>query len=377
MLRTSSLWRPNEGDVDFSPINVCELFEATRIDDVNQILSLTSPSSCNASYAETKTLRHPNVYRYFQLDKTADCLWLDYQTIDAVRNNGSTFRVRDESELSGVVIAYCCSQNSELCDERFAQISGGRMLLVRLPEADDMTSKEGLENAMQIIRKHKHVPSRLWSSIPCTGGSIAQARNVHNANHKSNIAAHHRKFQKLRKNLTTLANEITENTACGHFTFEWPTKNTWWSTPEMKRMKKRFQMLKVNVDGCKFGMKNKNGERQLKPWTLMTTSTLSAHEFQGMTCHEKHVHAPIVGGKVAEASAYYPFARVERIQAVSREALTDYLREKPDAEAAAVAVQYSIDALEVNKEYIVDTGCGRDLCGTIRRAKRGGGAKGV
>ena len=45
VLRTPSLWRRDEGVVDIFPINAWELLEATRIDDVNQMLTLTLPSS--------------------------------------------------------------------------------------------------------------------------------------------------------------------------------------------------------------------------------------------------------------------------------------------------------------------------------------------
>ena len=70
----------------------------------------------------------------------------------------------------GVLIEYCCSETSILCDEQFEILDGQKIVLIRLTEEHDMASKEGLDYATSLIHRYKHLPMLFWSAIPCTGG---------------------------------------------------------------------------------------------------------------------------------------------------------------------------------------------------------------
>jgi len=122
----------------------------------------------------------------------------------------------DENPLIGVLIEYCCAEDSQLCDESYAQTPSGRMLLVRLTQQDDLTTKEGLDYAMRVAGKYRHLPIWLWSSIPCTGGSPIQELNKRHRNHRRKMAAHIRVFRKLHANLISLADFVKSETIDGH-----------------------------------------------------------------------------------------------------------------------------------------------------------------
>ena len=132
------------------------------------------------------------------------------------------------SEPIGVLIEYCCSDTSILSDEQFELKNGQRIVLVRLTEEHDMSSKEGLDYAMSLIHRYRHLPMFFWSAIPCTGGSTAQRRNKHHPGHDARMAKHNRLFIRLHRNLMILGETVLKDTVNGHFVFEWPYPNDWW-----------------------------------------------------------------------------------------------------------------------------------------------------
>ena len=130
--------------------------------------------------------------------------------------------VEKEDNLLGVLIEYCCSEQSVLCAEEYIHGEGGDFKLIRLTERHDLASKEGLEYALQQGQRYGYLPMWIWSSIPCTGGSTMQAINKDQPNHPARMAKHNRLFKKLHRNLMVLCEHVVTRTVRGKVVFEWP-----------------------------------------------------------------------------------------------------------------------------------------------------------
>ena len=218
---------------------------------------------------------------------------------------------RGDDETVGVLIEYCCSPDSTLCDERFLTCPAGKVKLYRLTEGHDMRKKEGVDYALSIIEKYKDIPIVIWCSIPCTGGSTLQKENEHLPSHPARMAAHNRLFRTLHSNFMTLVNAVMK-TVAGVLVFEWPTRNTWWKRTEIVKMLELYKMQKADVNGCTLDVRaRESGILHLKPWTLASTSMDFVDTFKPYVCpnrpgHFVHKHEPIKGGTRAKDSAHYP-----------------------------------------------------------------------
>ena len=62
----------------------------------------------------------------------------------------------DPQHVAYVIIEYCCTPTSRLCDVVYNKHPDGRHVVrIRLSEEHDMTSKKGLEIALSIVDQYK------------------------------------------------------------------------------------------------------------------------------------------------------------------------------------------------------------------------------
>ena len=136
-----------------------------------------------------------------------------------------------------MLIEYCCSPSSKL-----GQIttSSRGCEVVRLTEEHDMTTDEGLNYALQAVRRAPPGALMLWASLPCTGGStfqyINQIKNLkrRNVDGLSKWVDHWTLFKQLWRNFTVLASAVHE--AGGIVAVEWPRMCMYWELTEVQAM---------------------------------------------------------------------------------------------------------------------------------------------
>ena len=135
----------------------------------------------------------------------------------------------------------------------------------------------------------------LWASIPCTGGSpwqyVNEAMYYRNGDQKAlrRLKGHRTLFRKLFWTFRRLANEVLKlgGTVCT----EWPTPCQYWRDPEVKKFMTENNMMKANLHGCAYGLKNSKGKYMKKPWSIASNAKLMvegiARKCDGntQTCH--------------------------------------------------------------------------------------------
>ena len=228
-LRSPVLWYDGADMVFHYPFNPWVMADAVERKDKAAIGSANEPVLYSTDHA-LHEFSGSDCFWHFDSHLTPDVPRLripDPENDDNVSTVSDAIRA-DLGRPIGVLIEYCCSQDSILCDEQFEDVDGQKVVLIRLTEKHDMASKEDLDYAMILINRYKDLPMFLWSSIPCTGGSTAQRRNKHRRGHDARMEKHYRLFKKLHHNLMILAGVVVEETVDGHFVFEWPYPNDWW-----------------------------------------------------------------------------------------------------------------------------------------------------
>ena len=210
------------------------------------------------------------------------------------------------------LIEYCCAENSLLGDTMFAGIG---CAVTRLTIANDLTTKAGLDYALQAI---EDTPAdhylHLWGSLPCTAGSPWQRINRRRSPHvEKRIAELKVTMSYLLENFITVAEKIIERG--GDISFEWPSSCELWNEPAVESMIHKFSLNKVKMHGCAAGLISaRTGLPVKKPWTIATSSPRVAEELGKFQCPGHEVHEPCAGAETKRTEAYTP----EMAQAVHR-----------------------------------------------------------
>ena len=146
-------------------------------------------------------------------------------------------------------------------------------------------------------------------------------------------------------------------------------------------MVKQFGLKFADFHGCRVGAQASSGMLTKKPWRLATTSIDMVDEFSDLLCtadlrrtleskerwlHENH--ELLEGSNRTAESAFYPLKTAKQAHAVFRSHFNSELNvgmpywHSEIHEAAAPAVETStLSAFDVDKWWIVDTGCRRDF----------------
>ena len=203
-----------------------------------------------------------------------------------------TYRFLQKNGVKYVLIEYCTSSDSSLCD---SQLAGRTAICVRCTKEHDMLQKSSVDALKSFIRSiPKGISIVLWAGIPCTGGSTAQNGNSRKTGHCERIRKHYLLWHSLFINFLDLSSFVLRRG--GHLVIEWPTSCRYWHEPLTLRVLAIPIWHQVNLTGCAYGLQVLSGVHEgkflAKPWRFMTTmQNMSAHI--GFTCPggSMHVHA--------------------------------------------------------------------------------------
>ena len=91
-----------------------------------------------------------------------------------------------------------------------------------------------------------------------------------------------------------------------------PARSLGWKEAIIRYFMEKLQELnkgpwQCRMDGCRYGLRNDQGEFLNKAWTILTTDLHFYNEFRLKVCLKNHQHAWVHGMDTAR-SAYYPRA---------------------------------------------------------------------
>ena len=197
------------------------------------------------------------------------------------------------------LLEVCCEDNSAL-GQCTAESKGCEIL--RITEKRDLLKDRTFNESVRFIRKDGCTLA--WVAIPCTGGSVLQFANRHHPNAQKRLGEHLRKFRLLWKRAVELMTAVMKSG--GLVVIEWPTSCLYWHYRDVKRFLRDNQFHTVNIHGCAFGMRNKDGDIVLKPWKIASSSATVTTGLDSYKCTKDHPHAELHGGHTTRSSSYSP-----------------------------------------------------------------------
>ena len=197
----------------------------------------------------------------------------------------------------------CCGPQSVLSQP---QNMAKDFICTRITEADDFTTREGQQIALDRLRGPGDV---LWYSAPCTGGCSFQRINLARGNDSTieKITAHRLLFRRLWNAFERVATIAMKRGAT--IVVEWPKSCQYWNDTQVKRFLHTRGFASAIVHGCVVGMtsvrSSMNGALVRKQWRLATNDPALA-SLLSKECHGDHHHIPVEGADVKKSEDYTP-----------------------------------------------------------------------
>jgi hypothetical protein len=145
------------------------------------------------------------------------------------------------------IIEWCCSEDSYIGSRKYNN-EATNCVTTRITAEIDGTSAEGLLYAKKRYNKLKAVPTTIFASMPCTGGTQWNTVNKNNSDGQEKIRQHVALFDKLWNNFIALVKHCDSPTTT--VVIEWPRNCSYWKFPKVKAFLESRNMAKVNFDGC-------------------------------------------------------------------------------------------------------------------------------
>ena len=206
------------------------------------------------------------------------------------------------TSTKSLLIEFACEADSALSATMLE--SGGDAIRVHKDSFDILKGKD-VRRLIEIVRKNPECD--LWSSIPCGPWSTWQYVNLsqYGPEFAAELNDARRQSQIMFAAFIRVSREVRKGG--GRIAYEWPRHCLGWSQPFMKKFLDDPEILTVNIDGCDFGMKDKNGTPIRKQWRIATNSSDLAAELGGRTCHhEKGFAHARIEGSLTPLTALYP-----------------------------------------------------------------------
>ena len=202
---------------------------------------------------------------------------------------------------SYLLIEFCCDAESIL-----GKTAPSSALVFRITEQFDAVSNEAALIKLADDAAALNVPTALWSSIPCTGGTQWQIVNVAKFGVTEKLKNHWKLFTKLWKVFERVANAVMQSR--GLIAIEWPLRCGYWQDKRVKRFLAKAECQRAVAAACMFGMRpqrqHADDEYIGKSWRVSTTSTELANALD-VRCDGRHRHVIVQGGETS-ASSFYP-----------------------------------------------------------------------
>ena len=207
-----------------------------------------------------------------------------------------------------------CSETSWLTD--CAAQHGIAARRINFKNGFDIYQYECWEKMAALRRTRR--PKKIWFSVPCT--KWCQWTNVnYNTPERREVLETMRRRERrmLRWAKDFVLQALTEDdNLCIYW--EWTHPCSGWEQRPMLELEKglwqqQHDWLECRVDGCCYGMKDKDNNLFLrKRWLIKTNDPVFAKNFRMKICPRNHEHSNIQGLETAR-SAYYPKRMVEAI----------------------------------------------------------------
>jgi hypothetical protein len=181
------------------------------------------------------------------------------------------------------IIEWCCGENSLIGSVKLNN-KDTNCITTRITEDIDASSPAGLAYAKNAYYRNRKIPTTIFASIPCTGGTAWNSVNKNNPDGEAKIEMHRKLFDKIWDNFVKLVKFCDENTTnipVG-VVIEWPKGCTYWKNSKVMAFMEFRGMLSVSFDGCYFGLQSSDNHLPIrKPWTSATCNPEIYIAFQG------------------------------------------------------------------------------------------------
>ena len=186
----------------------------------------------------------------FEFEKGSPCLPFTTSLVncptlgnDAVPAEADNSPSKDDTTWT--IILLCTEKDSLMVKHN---PFGERCKIVEITEHDDFTSEGGYQKVVDALRSPNVV---IFSSLPCTGGSLWQIPNKKHPACRRLIAKHHKLFNALFEKLLRLYREVDRRGGIP-ILFEWPRTCRYWRKPKVARFIKRQKLTLAKFDGCAY-----------------------------------------------------------------------------------------------------------------------------
>ena len=151
------------------------------------------------------------------------------------------------------MIEFCCDENSKLGQKGMYAESRG-CNVVRVTEANDVTTDQGLTFVEDIIDKCHGPSTILFAAMPCTGGSPWGNINVHKPGGAARLRRHIKTFHLIWRAFTTCARKLAAKG--GFIAIEWPRGCRYWRFDFVIEFLEELDLTRVMFDGCMIGLRS-------------------------------------------------------------------------------------------------------------------------
>ena len=204
-----------------------------------------------------------------------------------------------------------CSPNSELSK----QCSQNGMCAVRINLANgfDLYKDDSWNRLYGLYEVQK--PKKAWFSPKCT--FFCDWVDLNYKHRPEVLAKYLRRERRMLRNMIKFLYFLASKNV--EIYWEWPWRCKGWKERIVLEFKEYFkeifgELWECRIDGCRFGLKDSDGEFLKKSWRILTSSQEFYNRFRLKCCVGNHQHGWVQGSETAK-SAYYP---VQMCQSIAR-----------------------------------------------------------
>ena len=206
-----------------------------------------------------------------------------------------------------------CAPHSWLSDA--AQRQGLNPRRINLEAGFDLHKRETWQR-LHALRK-RHGPRRIWFSFPCTHWCPWTSLNYSTAERKEILESYRRRDRKMLWEAYYFIKATIEDDPETRLYWEWPHPCYGWNQAPLLAIRDLLQEHGLDwhdcrIDGCRYDMRDKDGNLLRKKWMIKTTDDLFHSQYRAKVCTCNHNHGKIEGVETSR-SAYYPWKLVQSI----------------------------------------------------------------
>jgi hypothetical protein len=195
----------------------------------------------------------------------------------------------DIDQFDRVLIQWCCGYHSLLGQPK---VRNKGCKVIRLTIDDDLRTPQGLNKALKIIEMRPEGRTRLWSAMPCAGGSHWQALNINQGIGLEQIEGHWKDVKALWDNFIIAATAVMK--IDGVVDIEWPDRCKYWWEVRVVNFLRKHKLTKITFHGCAYGLKTTYnipiGQPLKKPWRC-SSNNIEMLTYLNEQCPGDHLHA--------------------------------------------------------------------------------------